>query len=161
MIRNYDRYDIRRIMQNLRGEFRRVWVLIATTSNCDAAGCGYDSMSDSAIDPTCSMCDGTGKTITFTTHELKARIKVFDFVQLQGAGAAPPGVELGDVALYIRVHDKGVLTTCNETPISYVKLEGDSVAYRPFSIAADGVGREDEIRVLLKKTKDVQRATGY
>lgn len=161
MIKNSERHQIRQTMQYLRGEFRRAWVLLASTSDCTVSGCGYDPMTDSAIDPTCVVCEGTGKVIVFTPHEVRARIKVFDFVQLQGAGAAPPGVELGDAALYVRVNDRGIFEASEENSISYVKMEGDGKAYRVFSISADGVGGEDEIRILLKKTKDVQRATGY
>jgi hypothetical protein len=161
MIRGYERHRIRGTMQRLRRTFRRVWVLLADLSRCEASDCGFDELTQSGINPNCLSCKGTGRVITYRPHEVKARIKVFDFVELQGAGAAPPGVELGDVALYVRLHDKKTFSTCNLDTYSYVVLEGDPVAYRPFSITADGVGLEDETRIILKKTKDVQRAAGY
>ncbi len=40
-------------------------------------------------------------------------------------------------------------------------VAGDGNAYQPFSITADGVGQDDEIRVLLRKVNVEQRATGY
>ena len=158
-ISGIERYDIRQVMGNARGDFRSVHVLHATLTDCTV--CGYDPMSDSGDDPTCSECEGTGKTISWLAREIPSRIKVFDFVQLQGAGAVPPGVELGDVALYVRKNDRETFETLEGKQHSYVKIAGDGNAYQPFSITADGVGQDDEIRVLLRKVSVEQRVTGY
>jgi hypothetical protein len=118
-------------------------------------------MSDSGDDPTCLTCEGTGKTVSWLIREIPSRIKVFDFVQLQGAGPIPPGVELGDVALYVRKNDRETFENLEGQRYSYVKIAGDGNAYQPFSITADGVGQDDEIRVLLRKVSVEQRQTGY
>lgn len=154
-----DRREIRRTMLENTQPFRRVWLVLATETSCTS--CGFDEMSNSGLDPTCATCEGLGKVVTFTKLEVRARIKVFDFVQLQGAGAAPPGVELGDMALYVPVTSQSNFDTLMSEERSYAKIEGDSNAYRPFSVSADGVGGVDEIRVVLKKTTMEKRATGY
>lgn len=158
-ITGMERWDIRRTMQDVRLNFRPVYVLIAEQHECPT--CGFDSFSQSGLDTNCETCDGTGHVTMWVPHEVKARIKVLDFVQLQGAGAVPPGVELGDAAVYVRVHDRDVFELVDDDVRSYVKIDGDPGSYRVFSITADGVGYEDEVRILLKKSHVEQRATGY
>jgi hypothetical protein len=51
MISGIDRYDIRRVMDHTRGNFRRVNVLHAMQTDCSI--CGYDTVADSGLDPTC------------------------------------------------------------------------------------------------------------
>ena len=158
-ISGQDRYDIRQTMLHASGNFRGVYGLVATVTDCTA--CGYDTMSDSGLDPTCATCSGTGKTFAWLVQEVSARIKVFDFVQLQGAGAVPPGVELGDMALYVRKNDQALFDTIQQEHRSYVKVDGDSNAYRPFAVSSDGVGMDDEFRILMRKVTLDERKTGY
>lgn len=145
-------------MQEIRADYRPIYVLLATLVECPT--CGFDEFSQGGFDTNCATCNGTGRSVEYTRHEMKGRIKILDFVQLQGAGYAPPGVELGDVEVYVRPHDRDVFEECEKDTRSYIVISGDAASYRPFSINADGVGYEDEVRVLLKKANVESRATG-
>ena len=154
-----ERFNIRRTMQDIRADFRRVYVLEATLADCTA--CGFDELSQSALDSNCTTCDGTGKTISWTVTEIRTRIKVVDFIHLMGIGSISPGIEVGDVIVYIRNNDKDTLERCDLNDASYVKIEHDTSAYRVYGMTSDGVGQEDEVRVILRKTNVETRATGY
>ena len=159
LISGIERHGIRQTMLMTSGNFRAVYGLKATVTDCTA--CGYEPMSDAGLDPTCATCLGTGKEIVWLVQQVSARVRVFDFVQLQGAGAVPPGVELGDIALYVRKNDRALFDTIEQEHRSYVKVDGDGNAYRPFSVSSDGVGMDDEVRILMRKVTLDERKTGY
>ena len=156
-VRWMERRNIQNDMRMLRANYRTVYLLYPTETECTVCG-GADTFTDSAYDISCTNCNGLGYTLSWETWQIQARIKQIDLVQMQAAGI-PPGVEIGDAELYVSRDTKEMLVKILEETRAYVYIEGQR--FRPTTITADGVGRADERRVELKRHNPEARPTGY
>ncbi len=156
-IRAWERKAIRSDMRVIRGNYRAVYLLYPTETECTVCG-GVDEFTDSAYDVSCPTCGGTGYTLAWATWQIAARIKQIDLVQLQAAGI-PPGIEIGDVELYVSLDTKAAIEKIIEESRAYVYFDGQR--FRPTITTADGVGTADEWRVELSRHNPEVRLTGY
>lgn len=156
-IRPWERKLIRSDMKVIRGNYRMVYLLYPTETECTVCG-GVDEFTDSAYDISCANCGGVGYTLSWQTWQIAARIKQIDLVQLQAAGI-PPGIEIGDAELYVSRDTKAAIEKVMEEGRAYVYFDGQR--FRPTTITADGVGTADEWRTELKRYNPEVRLTGY
>ena len=156
-IRWPERRAIRSDMRMIRGNYRMVYLLYPTETECTVCG-GVDEFTDSAYDISCATCGGVGYTLSWATWQIAARIKQIDLVQLQAAGI-PPGIEIGDVELYVSLDTKAAIEKVREELRAYVYFDGQR--FRPTTITADGVGTADEWRIELNRHNPEVRLTGY
>lgn len=156
MLGSSDRAWVERTLRGLRSNYRSFHLLLPTETDCP--DCGYDELTDSALDIACTTCNGIGKVIEWSPLEVHGRVQHYDFVKLSAAGI-PPGIEVGDSVAYISSEIKEAVLDLRESPRGYVYLDGDT--YRPWSVQPTGVGHADEWRVELKRTKVDVRASGY
>ena len=156
-IRSWERTAIRSDMRVIRGNYRTVYLLYPTETECTVCG-GVDEFTDSAYDISCANCGGVGYTLSWATWQIAARIKQIDLVQLQAAGI-PPGIEMGDVELYVSRDTKAFIEKIREESRAYVYFDGQR--FRPETITADGVGTADEWRIELNRYNPEVRLTGY
>ena len=144
-------------MKVIRGNYRTVYLLYPTETECTACG-GVDTFTDSAYDVSCPTCGGVGYTLSWAPWQIAARIKQIDLVQMQVAGI-PPGIEIGDVELYVSRDTKEAIEKIREESRAYVYFDGQR--FRPTTITADGVGTADEWRIELKRHNPEVRLAGY
>lgn len=156
-IRPWEHKQVRSDMRVLRANYRTVYLLYPTGTECTACG-GVDEFTDSAYNPSCATCGGVGYTFSWATWQIAARIKQIDLVQLQAAGI-PPGIEIGDAELYVSRDTKDAVERIMEESRAYVYFDGQR--FRPTNVTADGVGTADEWRVELKRHSPEVRLTGY
>lgn len=156
-LRYFERRAIRADMKMVRANYRAVYLLYPTETECTACG-GVDPFTDSAYDISCSTCGGVGYTLSWATWQIAARIKQMDLVQMQAAGI-PPGIEIGDVELYVSRQTRDAVERIMEESRAYVYFDGQR--FRPTNVTADGVGTADEWRVELKRFNPEVRLTGY
>lgn len=156
-VRWRERLGIQRDMRMIRANYRIVYLLYPTETECTACG-GIDTFTDSAFDISCTTCNGVGYTLSWAVWQVHARIKQIDLVQMQAAGI-PPGIEIGDAELYVSRESKDSVERVKEESRAYVYTEGDR--FRPTNISADGVGKADEWRIELKRVNPEIRLTGY
>ena len=157
MLRWMERRQLREDMKMLRANYRAVYLLYPTETECTACG-GVDEFTDSAYDISCTTCNGVGYTLSWATWQIAARIKQIDLVQLQTVGV-PPGIEIGDAELYVSLDTKEAVERIMEESRAYVYFDGQR--FRPTNVTADGVGRADEWRIELKRHSPEVRLTGY
>lgn len=110
------------------GNRSRATLQFATETDCTAAGCGWDEFTQSALKPDCTVCNGKGKTITWKSTQIFARV-VWSNVSLNYV-APTPGVELGDVTLGIGSKDVDSIQEVMDNERSYVLVDGRTV--KPF-----------------------------
>ena len=100
--------------------------------------CGFNELSQSAMEPDCATCGGLGRIITYTIYTSHPRIswpKLSDFV----VGIAG-GIEVGDALLYIGADEKD----------QYVRHQGkgyltiDGQRYQITALDPAGVGDSQE-----------------
>lgn len=156
-IRAWERKFIRSDMKVIRGNYRTVYLLYPTETECTVCG-GVDTFTDSAYDVSCATCGGVGYTLSWATWQIAARIKQIDLVQMQAAGI-PTGIEIGDAELYVSRDTKAAIEKIREESRAYVYFDGQR--FRPTTITADGVGTADEWRIELKRYNPEVRLTGY
>ena len=156
-IRAWERRAIRSDMKVIRGNYRTVYLLYPTETECAVCG-GVDPFTNSAYDISCATCGGAGYTLSWATWQIAARIKQIDLVQLQAAGI-PPGIEIGDAELYVSWDTKAAIEKITEESRAYVYFDGQR--FRPTTITADGVGTADEWRIELSRHNPEVRLAGY
>lgn len=128
----------------LQGVPGRVTAYLAQESDCTEPGCGWDPLSQSGKRMDCPICHGQGKTVTFQTYVVRARV-------VWGANAfayfkPSPGVELGDVTLGIVPSDTSVIEAVLQEASSYLIVDGKTV--RPTNTSPSVVpGIEESVLV--------------
>lgn len=157
MLAPSDRRAIEKTLSGIRNNYRS-FSLHYPRSEDDCPDCGFDELTQSALDPACPTCEGTGKVLSWVTIVAFGRLQYYDFVTLSVTGIAP-GIEIGDVVCYISTSVKDAVLALRASPYGYAYIDGDT--FRPFSVQPTGVGHSDEWRVEWKRSKVDARATGY
>lgn len=150
---------IRGDISRLRGMHELVHLLYPTETACPNPDCGHDEFSDSGYDITCSICNGLGYTLSWTAWQIYGRVVILDDIQVVRGGITPLVLEIGDAEIYISRRSKEMMEKIEEGDKGYVYIKGER--YRPTHIIYDGVGKDDEWRVELKRFHATERATGY
>jgi hypothetical protein len=158
MLGHNDRYFTGYTLRDVRQQTYRSFHMVWPTAEDDCPECSFDDFTQSADDITCQCCNGTGKLLTWANAEVYGRIQHYDFVTLSASGL-PPGVEVGDVVLYVSEDVKNMVLVVRENQFGYLLIDSDT--YKPVSIAPTGVGHRDEWRIELKRTEVDVRPVGY
>lgn len=148
---------IQKDLKAMRANYQTVYVLYPTETACTVCG-GADTFTDSAYDVSCATCGGAGYTLSWEAWEIRARIKLIDLTQLLASGI-PPGIEVGDAELFVSYDSKEALKKVIEESRAYVYFGGQR--FRPETITADGVGKQDEWRIELKRHNPEVTPVGY
>jgi len=115
--------------------------------------CGYDAFTDGARVIPCATCGGTGEIPTYVIYQLKARWTFVQLTALDPYKGIAPGVESGDLIVWVSPQDKETMLQVFHTKNSYLDIEGNTFmvgGYNP-----DGVGNPDEYSFIGKKYKPV------
>jgi hypothetical protein len=113
--------------------------------------CGYTAFTDGAKVIPCQTCGGSGQVATFNIQRIQGR---WSFVQLTAVDAykgVPPGVESGDLMLWIRTQDKAAMDAVFHSKDGYVEVEGNTFVLGGEN--PDGVGNPDEYCYIARKRK--------
>lgn len=113
--------------------------------------CGYTDFTDGARTIPCITCGGTGQVATFTIHRLSARWSMVQLTAVDAYKGIPPGVESGDLMVWVNPRDKDVMDKLYHTKDSYIEVEGST--YAVGGEAPDGVGHPDEYVYICRKRK--------
>lgn len=159
MLGHNNRYYTSTTLETVRQQIYRPFHLVWPSSESDCPDCSFDEFTQSADDVTCATCMGLGKVYTWTHAEVYGRIQHYDFVTLAASGL-PPGVEVGDVVVYVSEDIKDIIVSNVRTAqYGYVFVDDDT--FWPISVTPTGVGHQDEWRVELKRKQIDVRPTGY
>lgn len=153
-----DRLGIKSDLRDTRVYGRTLAVLLPTLTICTSGSCGYDAQHDSGVDPSCTICDGLGRTATFAICNIYANIRTVE-QSLVTFGQAPPGAEVGDTFITFGQRDYDTILSCQRDKDAYVSVDGG--CFRPTPIQVAGVGQAEEYVVVLKSFKPLFRAPGY
>lgn len=113
--------------------------------------CGYEPFTDGAKAIPCPVCGGTGEIPTYVIQRIKAR---WTFVQLSALDpyrGIPPGVESGDLLIWVSPRDEPAVLQAYRTKDSYLEIEGNTFTIGGYN--PDGVGNPDEYCFIGKKRK--------
>ena len=147
-----DLYNIRMDTHAMRNDYREV-VLVEPILE---TGSNYEPFTDSPYDISQNQA---GYAIpTYRTYRLKARIKIFQDMQLLGLGQVIPGLEVGDYLLYFSDRDYGALKQVYDNENGYIWVDG--TALRPNRLFPNGVGQVFDTVAHCKKFSPRFRATG-
>jgi len=115
--------------------------------------CGHDEFTDGPRVTPCATCGGTGEIPSFVVHQLKARWTVVQLAALYPYRGIVPGVESGDLIIWVGPRDKATMLQIYRTKNSYLDMEGNTFAISGFN--PDGVGNPDEYAFIANKYKPV------
>jgi hypothetical protein len=152
MISPLDTWGIRQDMQGSRGDYRPVWLVYPNVTS----GSGYDPFTDSQFDITAPA--SSFGTVTFTTYEARARIKIITAETVLAMGYQFAGAEVGDYILMFRNEDRDQILRVIANEHGYIYVDG--VTLRPDGANIAGVARADDVMVSAKKYAPKLRATG-
>ena len=101
---------------------RQVSVHIPTYTECTAEGCGFDPISRAAIDISCSVCNGTGRTVSWAVSYTLARV-VYPRLVTRGYDIITTGIQ-GDVWLAVPLSELGMFRSAMDLEGAYVSVDG-------------------------------------
>lgn len=154
-----DRLGFQTVLRDTRVFGRTVTLLVPTLTICPTAGCGYDALHDSGVNPSCAVCEGLGRLVAqWVTYRIFANIREVD-EGLIAARQQPPGSVMGQTFLTVGLRDYPVVLAGLNNKDSYLAV--DASTFRPDSLQTAGVGQAEEYVVLLKTFTPIFRATGY
>ena len=150
---------VKKLLGRVRQDIYRPLHLVWPLDESECTECAMDEFTQAADNITCMVCKGLGVVLTWTSAEVRGRIQHYDFVSLAASGL-PPGVEVGDAVIYVSEDVKDIIVDyLRASKYGYVFLDSDT--YKPFSVAATGVGHSEEWRVELKRSDIDARAPGF
>ena len=147
-----DIYNIRSEMHDLRNDYRETILVEPVITS----GSNYEAFTDSPYDV--SRDASAAETATYKTYRVKARIKIFQDLQLLGLGQVIPGLEVGDYLLYFSDRDYATVKRIYDNEHGYVLVDG--TALRPNRLFDNGIGRNFDVVAHCKKFSPRFRATG-
>lgn len=119
MISSLGRRRIKREIEGLNRNDRIVaWIPFYT--NCTA--CGFDAVSRSAKDISCTTCDGEGRTVTWASAYLNCRVSWTDVGRPRFVGGVTTA-ELGDATFETRLVHKELLEDLRDKENAYVEID--------------------------------------
>ena len=101
----------------------RIAVCIPSYTNCTASGCGFDALSRSGKNISCTVCDGTGRIATWARAYLYGRAAWTDVGRPRFGGMATTE-ELGDATFETRLLHKELLEDVRDSEGAYIELDG-------------------------------------
>lgn len=122
MISGLARRRLQKEIENLNRN-DRIAVFIPAYENCTASGCGFDALSRSGKNISCTVCGGTGRTVSWVRAYLYCRAAWTDVGRPRFGGMATTE-ELGDATLETRLVHKELLADVRDSENAYVELDG-------------------------------------
>lgn len=64
------------IIDDIRNVIGRntVWYTVLSDTECTAAGCGLDPVTETAINPFCPVCSGIGQVVVYSGHNILGHV---------------------------------------------------------------------------------------
>lgn len=122
MINSLGRRHVKREIESLNMNDRIVaW--IPSYTECTAEGCGFDPISRSAKNISCTTCNGTGRTATWAKSYLNCRAAWTDVGRPRYGGFVTTE-ELGDATVETRIVHKKLLEDVRDGEAAYVEIDG-------------------------------------
>lgn len=146
-----DRLDFQRSLADTRLISRLIVAVVPTYTLTN-----FDQDTQSGYD--ISSGDGTGRTVTWKTHEFYANVRNVE-TALKTFGQVPPGADVGDVFFSVNLRDKALMEVVFNEPSAYFKI--DSQRFRPTGTLAAGVGQVEEWIITCKEYHSNQYPVGY
>lgn len=140
-----------------RASGRRVLLTWPTFTECPQAGCGFDELHDSGINPSCSYCGGLGRTVVWSVSAIQANVRLVTQT-LVTWGSVPPGVREGDTLISFGPRDEPMVQRVLDTKDAYIGIDGNRL--RPVGISTAGMGRAQEYVAVLRAYTATFTATG-
>jgi hypothetical protein len=137
------------MLRLVRQAYKTFNLIAVTTTACPT--CGYTAFTDGAKTIPCAQCGGAGEIPVLSIHRIHGR---WSFVQLTAVDAykgVPPGVESGDLMLWVAARDKAEMDTVFHSKDGYVEVEGNTFVLGGEN--PDGVGSPDEYCYIARKRK--------
>jgi hypothetical protein len=154
-ISSLDRLNYQRNLGDVVHTMRRATLCIPTLTPTSPNS--FDSDTQSGLDTMSGT--GTGRTATWTTYDIQGFIQKVDH-KLFTFGSVPPGVEIGDMVINIRLQDKDVFDQAYGNEHHYIIVDGET-----FHITAThlvGIGQVEERTIVCKKYSPTTfRCAGY
>jgi hypothetical protein len=103
-----------------------VYARIPTKTDCVASGCGWDELSQSAVNPACLVCGGVGKTLTWVNYNINCRLMWTN--QIKFAYPYPTtGTEMGDCVIVVPYEFVGVMDAVMSNELAYIVANDKNV----------------------------------
>jgi ribosomal protein L37AE/L43A len=99
----------------------RVEIFIPSYTDCTV--CGFDAVTRSAKDISCTTCNGTGRTETWATATIRARASWTDVGRPRFGGAVTTE-DIGDAWITVRLAHKTLMEDVRDSENAYVLLDG-------------------------------------
>lgn len=132
----FAQHVLRQNLSKIGIRFTNITAVVPVLTNCSAVGCGYDSLTGSAINPICATCNGTGKTKHLDYAYFKARINWNNHADFKLFNGQTSG-EIADVLLQISALDLGLLEKVKRSDMAYLLFDGKKI--RPSAITINRV----------------------
>ena len=122
MINSLTRRWIKREIETLNMNDRIVaW--IPSYTDCTASGCGFDPISRSAKNISCTVCNGTGRVASWATSYITCRFAWTDVGRPRYGGFVTTE-ELGDATFETRLSYRELLYDLRDEENAYVEADG-------------------------------------
>lgn len=126
--------SIKNTISNILG--RPITVMIPTVSECTATGCGYNELTQSALNPSCTVCDGRGQIFTWHSGSVIVRSTWGDPARINVRNGIASG-EVGDAQIQAHFRDMPLFERVMKTDHAYVLIDGKRL--KPYSITFNSV----------------------
>jgi len=150
------RLSIQSTLEAVRQSFETIEVITPVLANCTTCG-GREPFTDASYTIPCATCNGTGQVASsYTRQAIVAHFGVVDLPQLDPYHGIPAGVESGDYLVWVGQRDYDTAIASFNTEHSYVNIRGQTFKIK--SLTGEGVGYQDEYRLICCKYKPVYAA---
>jgi len=128
----FDRHGMKSTIEGLFT--RRIYAFVPTFTACTAQGCGFNDFTQSAINPSCGICRGTGRIASMHTAHMTCRITWIDAARIdiyRGVVSA----EIGDANIQGKYQDLNTYQRVMLTADAYLLVDGQHL--KPTSVIVD------------------------
>ena len=113
--------------------WRRVTGHIPSTTECTATGCGFDVLSRSGKNVSCTECGGTGQITSWATAYFTCRVS-WNYPAATSIWKGVVSGELGDVIIQTRIANKELMESFMEIDGAYIDIDDHRVKPRSVTL---------------------------
>lgn len=107
--------------------------------DCAVPGCGYDSVLGGAKDPSCTVCNGSGRVTTWNVSRLMpSRVMWTDPAVMRYVHGVAMSGQSGDVVIQVALSDEQLINAVKSNPDAYLLV--DAKRARIDSVTRNRVG---------------------
>ena len=150
------RLSMQSTLEAVRQAFETIEFITPVLTNCTTCG-GREPFTDASYSVPCATCNGTGQVASsYLRQSIKAHFGVVDVPALDPYHGIPAGAESGDYLVWVGQRDYDMAVASFNTEHSYINIRG--LTFRIKSLTGEGVGNQDEYRLICTKYKPVYSA---